>query len=55
MVLHRFWMCANFSEHLAHENTEKAKAILVKADRVGDVLNLDDELLDRLLVGLRVE
>jgi hypothetical protein len=38
-----------YFQHLAHENTAKSKAILVKADRVAEALNLDDELLDGLL------
>jgi hypothetical protein len=39
-------------EHLAHENTAKSRAILVKADQLADSLGLDDELLDSMLAGL---
>jgi len=39
---------ANYFQHLAHENTTKSRAMLVKADRVADVLGLDDEVLDGL-------
>ena len=46
---------AAFLEHLALEDTAKSRAILVKADRVADVVGLNDELLDGLLVGLRLE
>jgi hypothetical protein len=42
---------AKYLEHLAHENTAKSRAILVKADQVGDELGLDDELLDGVLSG----
>jgi glucose/arabinose dehydrogenase len=45
---------ANYFEHLAHEGTPKAKAILVKAGQVADALSLDVELLDELLVGLNL-
>jgi hypothetical protein len=43
---------AKFFEHLAHENTARSRAILVKADRVADALGLDEELLDGLLFKL---
>jgi hypothetical protein len=43
---------ATFFEHLAHENTAKSRAILVKADQVADSLGLDDELLDGLVVEM---
>ncbi|MBI3837817.1 MAG: glycoside hydrolase family 25 protein [Planctomycetia bacterium] len=43
---------AKYFEHLGHEGTPKTKAILVKADKVADALNLDDTLLDSLLAGL---
>jgi hypothetical protein len=43
---------ARYLEHLAEEDTAKAKAILLNADQVADALNLDDELLDALLAGL---
>jgi hypothetical protein len=46
---------AKYFEHSAQENTLKSRAILVKADRVADVVGLNDELLDGLLVGLRLE
>jgi hypothetical protein len=45
---------ANYFQHLAHEGTTKSKAILVKADQVADAVGLDDELLDRLLVHLKL-
>jgi hypothetical protein len=37
---------ATYFEHLAHEATPKAKAILVKADQVAD------EVIEGLVVGL---
>jgi hypothetical protein len=40
---------ANFFQHLAHEGTPKAKAILVKSDRVADALGPDVEVLDGLV------
>ncbi|MBI3838219.1 MAG: hypothetical protein HY288_09845 [Planctomycetia bacterium] len=43
---------AKYFEHLAHQNTAKSRAILVKADQVADALNLDDTLLDSLSVKL---
>jgi hypothetical protein len=43
---------AKYFEHLAHENTAKAKEIVVAADRVADALGLDDEWLDSLVAGL---
>ncbi len=43
---------AKYFEHLAHEGTPRAKAILTNADEIADVLNLDDTLLDALLAGL---
>jgi hypothetical protein len=43
---------ANYFQHLAQEDTAESQVILVKADQVADNLNLDDELLDGLLVGL---
>jgi hypothetical protein len=46
---------ANYFEHLAHENTAKSRAILVKADQIADSLGLDDELLDGMLVKLGLE
>jgi hypothetical protein len=46
---------ANYFEHLAHENTAKSRAIVVKADQIADSLNPDDTLLDGLLVGLGLE
>jgi hypothetical protein len=46
---------ANYFQHLAHEDTPKAKAILVEADQVAEELGLDDELLDSLLVKLVLE
>jgi hypothetical protein len=46
---------AKYFEHLAHENTAKSRAILVKADRVADALHLDDALLNSLLVRLKLE
>jgi hypothetical protein len=46
---------AEYFERLAHENTEKSQAVLAKADQLADALGLDDELLDGLLVGLRLE
>ena len=46
---------ATYFEHLAHENTAKSRAILVKADQVADALGLDDELLDGLLAKLGLE
>ena len=46
---------AKYLEHLAEEDTAKARAILVKADQVADALNLDDALLDSLLVKLGLE
>jgi ELWxxDGT repeat protein len=45
---------AKYFEHVAHENTAKSRAILVKADQAADALGLDDELLDTLLVKLGV-
>jgi hypothetical protein len=39
---------ATYFEHLAHENTVKSRAILVKADPWADSLALDDEVLDGL-------
>jgi hypothetical protein len=48
-------LVAKLLEHLAHENTAKSRTILVKADQVADALNLDDELLDGLLVRLKLE
>jgi hypothetical protein len=44
-----------FFEHLAHEATTKSWAILVKGGRVEKPFNLDDELLDGLLAGLKLE
>ena len=41
-------LIAKYFQDLAHENTMKSRAILVKADQVADALNLDDELLDTL-------
>jgi hypothetical protein len=46
---------AKYFEHLAHENTAKAKAIMVEADALTAALHLDDALLNSLLVGLRLE
>jgi hypothetical protein len=46
---------ATFFEHLAQEDTAKSRAILVKADKIADALNLDDTLLDSLLVKLGLE
>ena len=46
---------AKYLTHLAHDATAKAKTILSEADRVADSLNLDDELLDGLMVGLKLE
>jgi hypothetical protein len=44
-----------YLQHLAHENTAKSRAILVKADQIADTMGLDDELLDELVVGLGLE
>ena len=46
---------ANFFQHPAHSDTPKAKAILVIVDQVADALELDDELLGGLMVGLELE
>jgi hypothetical protein len=46
---------AKYFQHLAHEGTPKAKAVLVKADQVADSLGLDDKLIDLLLVKLGLE
>jgi hypothetical protein len=46
---------AKYFEQLAHQNTAKARAILIQADRAADVLNLDDTLLDSLLVNLGLD
>jgi hypothetical protein len=46
---------ADYFEHLAHENTARSRAILIKVDQVADALHLDDDLLDELLVGLGLE
>jgi hypothetical protein len=46
---------ATFFQHLAHEGTPKAKAILGEADEVADALNRDDEVLDGVVVGLGLE
>jgi hypothetical protein len=46
---------ATYFQHPAHKATPKAKAILVQADQFADTLNLDDELVDGLLVGLKLE
>jgi hypothetical protein len=46
---------AKYFEHLAHDGTPNSKAILVKADQIADALSLDDELLDGLLVRLKLE
>jgi hypothetical protein len=46
---------AKYFQHVAHEGTPKAKAILVKADQVANALNLDDTLLDSLLVRRKLE
>lgn len=46
---------AKYFEHLAHEGTAKAKGIIVEAKQLTDELGLDDELLDSLLVGLRLK
>jgi hypothetical protein len=46
---------AKYFQHLAHENTAKSRAILVKADQVADALGLDDALLDSLMVRLKLE
>ena len=43
---------ANLFQHLAHEGIPIAKAILVKAGPVADALDLDDEMVGGLLVGL---
>jgi hypothetical protein len=40
---------ANFFQHLAHEATPKAKAILVKGDEVAEGMGLDDEVVDGVL------
>jgi hypothetical protein len=41
---------ANYLQHPAHEDTPKAKSILVKADQVADEVGLDDEVMDGLVV-----
>ena len=46
---------AKYLTHLEHKATAKAKAILSEADQIADALGLDDELLDGLVVGVRVE
>jgi hypothetical protein len=46
---------AKYFEHLAHQNTARSLAILVKADQVADALGLADALLDSLLAGLGLE
>jgi hypothetical protein len=46
---------AKYLEHLAHENTAKSRAILVKAAQISDALGLGDEMLDGLLVRLKLE
>jgi hypothetical protein len=43
---------ARYFERLAHDNTPKSRAILVKADQVADALDRDDMLLDSLLIKL---
>ncbi|MBI3840193.1 MAG: hypothetical protein HY288_19905, partial [Planctomycetia bacterium] len=43
---------AKYLLHLAHENTPKAREILVAADKIADFLGLDDTLLDAILVRL---
>ena len=39
--------------HLAHDATAKAKTIIREADQVAAALNLDDELLDRMVIDYR--
>jgi hypothetical protein len=46
---------ANLFHHLAHQATPKPKAILVQADQVADEVGLDDEVVDGLVVRLRLE
>jgi len=48
-------LLAKSFKHLAHENTAKAKAILVEADALAAALHLEDALLDSLPVGLGLE
>jgi hypothetical protein len=43
---------AKYFEHLAHEDTAKARSILIKADQIADELGLDDELLNSLIAAL---
>jgi hypothetical protein len=45
---------AKYFQHLAHDSTPKAKAILVKADQVADELELDDEGIEGLVMGLKL-
>ncbi len=45
---------ARYFERLAHDNTPKSRAILVKADQVADALDLDDTQLDSLCHDLCV-
>jgi len=45
---------AKYLTRLEHEATAKAKTILSEADQAADELNLDDELLDSLFVGLNL-
>ena len=44
-----------YFEHLAHENTAKSRAILVKARQEADALGLDNELFDEFVVGSGLE
>jgi hypothetical protein len=46
---------ANFLEHLAEQDTPRARSLLVKADQVADALGLDDTLLDSILSDLGLE
>jgi hypothetical protein len=43
---------ATYFQHPSHSATPKAKAILVQAGQVEDELELDDEVIEGLVVGL---